>query len=90
MTTIEHIREQLAALDPLKIEIIDDSAMHAGHAGARSGGGHFRVMIVSARFGGKGTMARHRMVYDALGKLMQQEIHAVSITAKTPEENHSS
>lgn len=87
MTTVERIREQLACLSPVSLEIIDDSALHAGHAGARSGGGHFRVTILSPKFLGKGTMARHRMVYDALGALMQRDIHAVSIVAKTPEEH---
>ena len=86
MTTSEQIRERLASLQPLAIEITDDSAQHAGHAGARSGGGHFRLTIVSPRFTGIATMARHRLVYDALGSLMQREIHALSITARTPEE----
>ena len=80
------MREQLAALEPLAMDIIDDSAQHAGHAGARSGGGHFRLNIVSPKFADKATMARHRMVYHALGSLMQHEIHALSIIAKTPEE----
>lgn len=81
------MREKLAALDPLSIEIIDDSAQHAGHAGARDGGGHFRLLIVSPRFAGCRTMERHRMVYDALGSLMKREIHALSITAQTPDEH---
>lgn len=81
------MRERLAALEPLAIDIRDDSAKHAGHAGARSGGGHYALIIVSSRFAGQGTMARHRMVYDALGTLMKHEIHALSITARTPEEH---
>ena len=81
------MREKLAALDPLSMEIIDDSAKHAGHAGARSGGGHYRLAIVSPRFAGRRTMERHRLVYDALGPLMKREIHALSIIAKTPDEN---
>jgi BolA protein len=90
MNTIDQIREQLAALEPLVIDIADDSALHAGHAGARSGGGHYRMTIVSSQFTGKATMARHRLVYHALGTLMKHEIHALSITAKTPEEfDHS-
>lgn len=86
MTTIDQIRERLVGLEPQTIDITDDSALHAGHAGARSGGGHYRLTIVSPRFAGKATMARHRLVYDALGSLMQREIHALSITARTPEE----
>jgi len=80
------MRERLGALDPVRLDIRDDSAKHAGHAGARAGGGHFAMTIVSSRFAGKPLMARHRMVYDALGSLMEHEIHAVSIDAKTPEE----
>ena len=80
------MRERLAVLDPVAIEIADDSAKHAGHAGARSGGGHYRLAIVSPRFAGCRTMERHRLVYDALGPLMKQEIHALSIIAKTPDE----
>ena len=86
MSVIETMRERLAALDPVAIEIADDSAKHAGHAGARSGGGHYRLAIVSPRFAGCRTMERHRLVYDALGPLMKQEIHALSIIAKTPDE----
>ena len=78
------MRERLAGLAPVSVEIIDDSAKHAGHAGARDGGGHYRLSIVSARFAGLGTMARHRLVYDALGPLMKREIHALSIDARTP------
>ena len=80
------MRERLTALEPLRLDIRDDSAKHAGHAGARAGGGHFAMTIVSAQFAGKPLMARHRMVYDALGSLMKHEIHAVSIDAKPPEE----
>jgi BolA protein len=85
-TTIEQMRARLAVLDPVSIGIVDDSALHAGHAGARSGGGHFRLTIVSSRFARFATMARHRLVYDALGSLMEHDIHALSIVAKTPEE----
>ncbi len=81
--------ERLAALAPVRLDIRDDSAKHAGHAGAHAGGGHFTMTIVSAQFAGKPLMARHRMVYDALGSLMQHEIHAVSIDAKTPEETEN-
>ncbi len=81
------MKGRLAALDPVEVMIIDDSEKHAGHAGARSGGGHFRLAIVSPRFAGCKTMERHRLVYDALGPLMKREIHALSITAKTPDNN---
>jgi BolA protein len=87
MSVIDAMRANLAALDPVSIEIQDDSAKHAGHAGARSGGGHFRLSIVSPRFAGCRTMERHRLVYDALGPLMKREIHALSISAKTPDEH---
>ena len=86
MSVIDAMRERLGALEPVSVEIADDSAKHAGHAGARSGGGHFRLSIVSPRFTGCRTMERHRLVYDALGPLMKQEIHALSISARTPDE----
>jgi BolA protein len=80
------LRERLAALTPDRIELIDDSALHAGHEGAKSGGGHYRLLIVSNIFAGKSTVTRHRLVYDALGELMRQRIHALSIKSLTPEE----
>ncbi|MCU0934841.1 MAG: BolA family transcriptional regulator [Gammaproteobacteria bacterium] len=81
------IRERLtAALAPESMEIEDESAQHAGHEGARSGGGHFAVAIVSAAFNGKRPLERHRMVYAALGDLMQREIHALSIQAYASDE----
>ncbi len=80
------LRERLAGLNPLRLEVIDDSARHAGHAGARSGGGHYRLLIVTAEFSGKSTLRRHRMIYDALGELMRSRIHALSIQSLTPEE----
>jgi BolA protein len=85
LSTIDAMREKLAALDPLRIEIVDDSAKHAGHAGAKEGG-HYRLTIVSPRFSGCGTMQRHRLIYEALGPMMRGEIHALSIKALTPEE----
>ncbi|MEW6164236.1 MAG: BolA family protein [Pseudomonadota bacterium] len=88
MSAIDQLRESLAQLAPASLEIRDDSAKHAGHAGARSGG-HFAVTIVSARFAGLSTMQRHRLVYDAVGDLMQHGIHALSINARTPEESRS-
>jgi len=89
MNRIEQIRTLLAVFKPLKIEIIDDSHKHAGHEGARSGGGHFTLQIVSAEFAGKPTLARHRMIYSALGDMMKQDIHALNILAYTPQELQS-
>ncbi|MBK7663863.1 MAG: BolA family transcriptional regulator [Sterolibacteriaceae bacterium] len=80
------MRERLARLAPLDLLIEDQSAAHAGHAGAASGGGHYRMRIVSAAFSGVGTLARHRIVYDALGDMMKREIHALSIAAGAPGE----
>lgn len=83
---IETIRQRLAAaFDPLALEIIDESHKHAGHASAK-GGGHFIAHIVSTAFDGKSTLQRHRMVYEAMGELMQSEVHALSIRAETPDE----
>lgn len=82
----EMIRDRLAVLAPEQLEILDESHKHAGHAGARSGGGHFNLTIVSNVFNGKGLLQRHRMVYDALGSAMQTDIHALTIKALTPEE----
>ena len=81
------IRERLAReLTPESLEIIDESAKHAGHAGAASGGGHFIVHIVANAFRDKTLIQRHRLVYDAVGDIMHREIHALSIQAKTPDE----
>jgi len=76
------LRERLtAALAPEHLEVVDESAAHAGHAGARAGGGHFALTIVSPAFNGRGLLERHRMVYAAVGDLMQGEVHALSIKA---------
>lgn len=84
---VERIRMLLIeALSPLSLEVTDDSHKHAGHAGARGGQGHFGVDIVSAAFVGKPPLARHRLVYDALGGLMRTDIHALAIRARTPDE----
>lgn len=80
------IRERLATLAPRELVIEDDSHRHVGHAGARDGRGHFNVRIVSAAFAGLTPLARHRLVYAALGELMQSDIHALSIEARTPNE----
>lgn len=87
MTVAAEIERRLVPLTPVSIELIDDSALHAGHAGARSGGGHYRLTIVSPAFAGKNTVARHRMIYDALGDMMRRDIHALAIQARTPEES---
>ncbi|UCG97996.1 MAG: BolA family transcriptional regulator [Burkholderiales bacterium] len=84
--TVERIRERLQALQPLALAIDDDSALHAGHEGARSGGGHYRLRMVSQRFAGLPRLARHRLVYDSLGPMMQREVHALSLVLQTPEE----
>jgi len=82
------LRERLnRELQPVALEIIDESAKHAGHAGAASGGGHFVVNIVSPAFVNKTPIQRHRLVYAAVGDIMHSEIHALSIQAKTPEES---
>lgn len=86
MNTAELIHERLARLTPENVVLEDESAQHAGHAGAASGGGHFRLTLVSPQFRNLSTLARHRLVYAAMGELMQREIHALSITALTPEE----
>ena len=84
---VERIRALLVeALDPAAIEVVDDSHKHAGHAGARGGQGHFSVDIVSAAFAGKLPLARHRLVYAALSDMLQTDIHALAIRARTPEE----
>jgi BolA protein len=84
---LEKIRSQLTeALPVTALELVDDSHRHAGHAGARDGRGHFRVRIVSAAFAGMRPLQRHQLVYGSLGELMRTDIHALSITAMTPEE----
>lgn len=80
------IEQKLAALQPSRLELTDESALHAGHEGAKGGGGHFSLVIVSAQFAGKNTVARHRMIYAALGAMMQQQIHALAIRAYAPGE----
>ncbi|MFM7142778.1 MAG: BolA family protein [Alphaproteobacteria bacterium] len=73
-------------LDAQSVEIVDDSARHAGHAGARGGAGHYRVVVVSERFAGLDRVARQRAVYEALGDLFPAEIHALTARTLTPEE----
>ncbi|MCH9829300.1 MAG: BolA family transcriptional regulator [Gammaproteobacteria bacterium] len=87
MDRIAAIRDCLTQrFTPQQLDIGDDSALHAGHAGAASGAGHYRVHIVSPAFRGMSPLARHRAVYDAVSELMGREIHALSIQARSPEE----
>jgi BolA family transcriptional regulator, general stress-responsive regulator len=91
MSVAAEIRSRLAALEPLSLDLVDESESHRGHAGYREGGNtHWRLSIVSPRFSGKPTVARHRMVYQALGELMQDPIHALAISARSPEETKGS
>ena len=81
------IRDRLSSLQPVMVDLRDESAQHAGHAGARpSGGSHWRLTIVSDAFHGKSAVARHRMVYEALGDLMKRDIHALKIEALSPDQ----
>ncbi|HEX7985152.1 BolA protein [Duganella sp. 1411] len=75
-----------AALSPVELVLEDDSALHAGHAGAASGGGHYSVRIVSLQFEGLKLVTRHRLVYDSVHDMMHKEIHALAITALAPSE----
>jgi BolA protein len=86
MNTVREMEQRLAALAPENVEILDESGDHVGHEGAKGGGGHFHLVIVSPRFAGQPTLARHRMVYEALGDLMRKDIHALAIRALTPNE----
>ncbi|MBX3703558.1 MAG: BolA family transcriptional regulator [Steroidobacteraceae bacterium] len=88
---VERIRAILeAAFAPATVEVQDDSARHAGHAGARDGAGHFRVRIESQAFSRRGRLERHRMVYEALADLLPGEIHALNIDARSPDDRQSS
>lgn len=89
MNRLEQMCAQLAVLQPAQLDIADDSHLHAGHAGARSGGGHYRLFIVSALFSGKPTLERHRMIYSALHEMMRHDIHALNISAYAPDEVQS-
>ena len=86
MTTAELMQQKLSKLNPQSLEILDESSKHVGHEGARAGGGHYQLVIVSGEFSGKPMQLRHRMVYDALGPMMKKEIHALAITAYAPGE----
>lgn len=80
--TTEQLRQRLQGLEPHSLDIIDESHLHVGHAG-NTGGKHYRIHIVSDAFQGLGLLQRHRLVYDSVGTLMQSDIHALSIQAKT-------
>ena len=87
MNVAAEMKTRLATLDPVELDLVDESERHRGHAGYAPGGNtHWRLSIVSPRFSGQSVVARHRMVYQALGNLMQNPIHALAITARTPEE----
>ncbi|HSG74872.1 MAG TPA: BolA family protein [Burkholderiales bacterium] len=87
MSTADDIRARLAVLQPESLELEDESERHRGHAGYRPGGGtHWRLSIVARAFAGQSTVARHRLVYQALGGLMQDPIHALAIHARAPGE----
>lgn len=84
---VAEIRRRLvAAFEPTGLKVTDDSHRHVGHEGARDGRGHFSVAITAGAFAGKKPLERHRMVYDALGEMMQADIHALSIAARAPGE----
>ena len=82
---LERIRARLVAtFSPVECQLEDESALHAGHAGAATGGGHYRVRLVSASFEGQSRIVRHRLVYDAVHDMMHTEIHALAIIALAP------
>jgi BolA protein len=83
---VESLRARLETLEPTRLEVVDDSHRHAGHAGAADGRGHFSVLVVSKRFDGLRQVQRHRLVYTAVGDLMVTDIHALSIQALAPGE----
>ncbi len=88
MTTPERIESTLRqALSATEVQVIDESALHAGHAGAAAGGGHYRVTVVSPLFTGKSSVQRHRLVYAALADDLQRTIHALALTTLAPHEH---
>lgn len=86
MTVAEQIRQKLALLEPESLDILDELGKHVGHEGAKGGGGHYQLVIVSRQFAGKPIQSRHRMVYEAMGPMMKKEIHALAIKAYAPDE----
>ena len=83
---VDRIRELLNPLEPLELQIEDETERHAGHPGARAGGGHYRLLLVSPRFPGLTRLQRHRLVYDCLLTLMPGQIHALAMTLLSPKE----
>ncbi len=87
---IDLIKQKLnLALSPKLLEVLDNSAAHAGHIGAQKGGGHYHLTIVTEMFENKSLVQRHQLIYQALGDMMKQDIHALGINALTPSENLS-
>jgi BolA family transcriptional regulator, general stress-responsive regulator len=90
MKTTDVIRQKLTTeLNPTLIEIIDNSAAHAGHAGARKGGGHYNITLVATIFEDKSLVQRHQLIYAALADMMVDQIHALGINALTPSEHNT-
>ena len=87
MPRIERIRAALETLEPVSLQVTDESHKHVGHEGARDGRGHFAVDIVSEAFRGMPPLARHRRVYEVVGSMMQTDIHALSIKARAPSDS---
>jgi len=86
VNVVKNMEERLATLQPESLEIVDESERHIGHEGAKGGGGHYQLLIVSPRFSGMQIQQRHRLIYQALGPMMQTEIHALAIRAYAPDE----
>ncbi|MEX0731924.1 MAG: BolA family protein [Aquisalimonadaceae bacterium] len=87
---LKQIEERLRSAIPVEhLEVVDESHLHVGHAGARDGRGHFRVVVISEALAEMSPLQRHRLVYDAMGSLMQTDIHALGIEAMTPAEYHA-
>lgn len=84
MNLIETIRSRLAILEPVSLEIEDNSAAHAGHQGNTTGGGHYNIKVTSSHFSEKSQIMRHRLIYQLLNDLIPQQIHALSIVAISP------
>jgi BolA family transcriptional regulator, general stress-responsive regulator len=84
--TTERIVRLLGRLEPLELKVADESSQHAGHPGAREGGGHFRIRLVSAAFAGLSRIQRHRLVYHCLADLMPRDVHALAMILLSPDE----
>ncbi|MFZ6686636.1 BolA family protein [Undibacterium sp. SXout11W] len=87
MSRFDQLKNRLTnALQPVVCELQDNSAAHAGHAGAASGGSHYNLKIISHQFEGLNRISRHRLVYDAIGDMMHTDVHALAIVALAPSE----